>query len=1199
MQLPTDRPDRPPRPRGPTTDARLPGHPAASPQVMLLNTPNSAISPAFGFSPLALPTTNMSPASSLATTPRASGFRRFPSASRPSLGPHRTSFGGISMISSPYADPPFPFGASASRASFSDVFPSHTPSTIHSRGGQFSTSATPILPHRVGSSITIRPSMALFANARVPAIHPERPSLDIATATTTNAEPEPRQHSVPLPAELEPTINRLRAWRRFAMDGLMWDTSVYWGEKVLSMTQEVQDLYALCYIHLAAGHIHRAEYLLMAHPKYTTYTQASWACRYLAALAEIQLGKYAEALWVLGEQPHIVPGMRTAGTSSTSASATRLSKAAKDSRTSIGGSVERRASNRPTGQRRSLQDQFSHKSRWSQGPAQLSWGMDTPVATHSGNHGSMAPPTPNPMVPAQPNATPLANLDIIPRMTTLPDVLSPHDTPTKPTLGPNAALFPTHSTTFSDNGQAQRPLSAGTTVHSPLSLDARMVTFASASEYPRTDSNASHTLTSSTAPEDTFEDPADGGLRFNAAVNYLRGVAYLKQQSHLRARHCLKEAVSQDVRCIEAFQLMLDHQLLTPAGLHQFVQALPFADQLGNFDGELVRDLYLTKLDTAPTDATPNPCYSANTSTTTVSSDATPLRSSFDKAVECLATRYRLHENPDLWAAAAKRAYAQGQVHDCFALTSAVLNSDPYHLPTLPHHIACLYTLRMKHQLFYLAHDLVDYFYLHMYSGSNTTIASTMAPANLAQRFASGATNPPDGTGNSASATPFPTRGQFAEPLPLWGHGATESVAASATLPSAAGATAWQAGNPHMTNSLAAKEAPHPVPWFAVGCYYLLTGKYPESRFYFSKACALDPRFGPAWVGFAHAFAADGEHEPAITAYATASRLFPGSHFVPLFMGMQYLQMGSLPLATSSLLTAVRSLVGSKPLPVELDASVATGAKSVSTNPPNTTTTVDQLLHSVSLARPIIQATAHPQVLNEIGVLAYHQAKYDIAVECLRRAEALLQQPDPTLRRAVEVLVNPRTSPQSSSSAPPHTHDKPAMNAVGNGSLFTVHGSLAPAQASGLETVWLNLAHVYRQRGEYEVAVNYLQRVRALAPTNAEVQLTLGMIHHIRGDLDPAIVLYHQALALDPANPVAQDLLTMALDHSVAQEGLPLFLDVGPADAQAYIPPLAAKEPSSGVQTLRPLKSVTSTGTNNRPSLAPDSDTEMDLEDGL
>jgi len=38
----------------------------------------------------------------------------------------------------------------------------------------------------------------------------------------------------------------------------------------------------------------------------------------------------------------------------------------------------------------------------------------------------------------------------------------------------------------------------------------------------------------------------------------------------------------------------------------------------------------------------------------------------------------------------------------------------------------------------------------------------------------------------------------------------------------------------------------------------------------------MDPHFGPAWIGFAHSFAAEGEHEQAISAYTTAARLFQG-----------------------------------------------------------------------------------------------------------------------------------------------------------------------------------------------------------------------------------------------------------------------------------------------------------------------------------
>lgn len=38
----------------------------------------------------------------------------------------------------------------------------------------------------------------------------------------------------------------------------------------------------------------------------------------------------------------------------------------------------------------------------------------------------------------------------------------------------------------------------------------------------------------------------------------------------------------------------------------------------------------------------------------------------------------------------------------------------------------------------------------------------------------------------------------------------------------------------------------------------------------------MDPRFGPAWIAFAHTFAKEGEHDHAVTAYSTCARMFAG-----------------------------------------------------------------------------------------------------------------------------------------------------------------------------------------------------------------------------------------------------------------------------------------------------------------------------------
>ncbi|CAH2353306.1 anaphase-promoting complex subunit Cdc16p [[Candida] railenensis] len=105
-------------------------------------------------------------------------------------------------------------------------------------------------------------------------------------------------------------------------------------------------------------------------------------------------------------------------------------------------------------------------------------------------------------------------------------------------------------------------------------------------------------------------------------------------------------------------------------------------------------------------------------------------------------------------------------------------------------------------------------------------------------------------------------------------------------------------------HQLAEQHSTQPVTWLAIGIYYLSINKVIEARKFFSKATLLNPNFGQAWIGFAHTFAAEGEHEQAISAYAFAARLFPGTHLPNLFLGMQHLQMSNLNLSEEYLLAS-------------------------------------------------------------------------------------------------------------------------------------------------------------------------------------------------------------------------------------------------------------------------------------------------------
>ncbi|KAI9315763.1 hypothetical protein BX666DRAFT_1958879 [Dichotomocladium elegans] len=80
------------------------------------------------------------------------------------------------------------------------------------------------------------------------------------------------------------------------------------------------------------------------------------------------------------------------------------------------------------------------------------------------------------------------------------------------------------------------------------------------------------------------------------------------------------------------------------------------------------------------------------------------------------------------------------------------------------------------------------------------------------------------------------------------------------------------------------------VTWHAVGMYYLYIKKYSDARRYFSQATAMDPYFEASWLGYGHAFAAENDHDQAINAYLSCSKLIPGAHLPYMYIGMEYMK---------------------------------------------------------------------------------------------------------------------------------------------------------------------------------------------------------------------------------------------------------------------------------------------------------------------
>lgn len=281
----------------------------------------------------------------------------------------------------------------------------------------------------------------------------------------------------------------------------------------------------------------------------------------------------------------------------------------------------------------------------------------------------------------------------------------------------------------------------------------------------------------------------DGGIKLGSSVAFLRGQIHLRLEDLPRARESFMTALALDVKNYEAFSALIDGSMLGIDQQWSFVQGLEYLAQAGDEQGasedfEFIRLIYTTRL------SKQGKTYALNTAA----------------ARRRLSSEYGLSNNPDILLGLAEELFAKLRFADAFTVTSRILELSADHPGALPIHIACIYHLKnLRPALFMLAHRLTEL--------------------------------------------------------------DTES----------------------------------PVSWYAVGTWYAATRRWADARRYFSKASLLDPRFAPSWIAFGHTFALEGESDQAITAYSTASRLFPQSHLPRLFIGMEHLHQGNLSLARLSL----------------------------------------------------------------------------------------------------------------------------------------------------------------------------------------------------------------------------------------------------------------------------------------------------------
>lgn len=437
--------------------------------------------------------------------------------------------------------------------------------------------------------------------------------------------------------------------------------------------------------------------------------------------------------------------------------------------------------------------------------------------------------------------------------------------------------------------------------------------------------------TKSLARDDGPTDEETANRRYEAAMCYLRGICFAKQNAFDRAKECYKDAVRIDVLCFEAFNQLMKNSLMSPDEEEEFLQQLEFEsiktvsdepDVAEQEPSEYVQMLYQTRL----------------------SKFRNPR--AFNTAVETLSTHYGLAENADLLLARADLFYTQCRFRDSLAITSSILDNDKYNFSVYPLHLACLFELKMTNTLFLIAHDLAD--------------------------------NHPE----------------------------------------------------------------EPCAWLAVGIYYFSTDKIAEARRYFSKASMMDAHFGPAWIGFAHTFAAEGEHDQAVSAYSTAARLFMGTHLPQVFLGMQNHAMNNMTAAEEFLKTAY-GLCNSDPL-----------------------------------------------LLNEMGIVMYHQDRLKEAAQVFKQA----------LKIADEIDSDPQA--------------------------------------------WLsartNLAHTYRRLRLHKQALEEFDKVLRDGGKDAAIFSAKGLIYMDLNKPEEAVRVLHEALTIHPQDPIATELLNKALEETAGRDVVPV-----------------------------------------------------------
>ncbi|XP_076655085.1 cell division cycle protein 16 isoform X2 [Halictus rubicundus] len=180
----------------------------------------------------------------------------------------------------------------------------------------------------------------------------------------------------------------------------------------------------------------------------------------------------------------------------------------------------------------------------------------------------------------------------------------------------------------------------------------------------------------------------DAPKNVQSSILYVKGRVYEAMDNRAVATDCYKQALHCDVYSYQAFEALVQNQMLSASEEKELLESLPFAEQCTEHETELLRLLYESKLKKYQEPSKKEVLATCSVMGVPVSD--------------------RLLGNLDMEVSVAERLYYNCDYHKCFSLTERILKKDPYHNSCLPVHIACLVELKKTNALFYLAHKLVD-----------------------------------------------------------------------------------------------------------------------------------------------------------------------------------------------------------------------------------------------------------------------------------------------------------------------------------------------------------------------------------------------------------------------------------------------------------------------------------------------------------